>query len=206
MDSAVSLVQAYLHANGYFTVAEYPVIEAMREGEFRTATDVDLLAMRLPGAGRLVTRSDRKGEDLMLGEPDPELRPADDQIDLLICEVKQGRAELNLGATNPDVLRAVLTRFGGETAGETERTVEALMRKGEAECRSGPRVRLIAFGSQTDVPRSRSYHVISLQHVVEFLRRQADAYWHVLRLVQFKNPGLDFLMMLEKARRASPDS
>jgi hypothetical protein len=25
MDNAVALVQAYLHVNGYFTVAEYPV-------------------------------------------------------------------------------------------------------------------------------------------------------------------------------------
>jgi hypothetical protein len=30
MDNAVALVQAYLRVNGYFTVAEYPVVEAMR--------------------------------------------------------------------------------------------------------------------------------------------------------------------------------
>jgi hypothetical protein len=28
MDTSVALVQAYLHVNGYFTVAEYPVLEA----------------------------------------------------------------------------------------------------------------------------------------------------------------------------------
>lgn len=28
MDTAVALVQAYLHVNGYFTVTEYPVLEA----------------------------------------------------------------------------------------------------------------------------------------------------------------------------------
>ena len=27
MDTCVALVQAYLHVNGYFTVAEYPVFE-----------------------------------------------------------------------------------------------------------------------------------------------------------------------------------
>jgi hypothetical protein len=41
MDSAVALVQSYLHVNGYFTVAEYPVLEALREGTPRRVTDVD---------------------------------------------------------------------------------------------------------------------------------------------------------------------
>lgn len=27
MDTAVALVQAYLHVNGYFTVVEFPVLE-----------------------------------------------------------------------------------------------------------------------------------------------------------------------------------
>lgn len=30
MDNAVALVQAYLHVNGYFTVAEYPVLEVLK--------------------------------------------------------------------------------------------------------------------------------------------------------------------------------
>jgi len=30
MDTAVALVQAYLNVNGYFTVVEYPVLEAFR--------------------------------------------------------------------------------------------------------------------------------------------------------------------------------
>jgi hypothetical protein len=40
MDNAVALVQAYLRVNGYFTVAEYPVLEATRDGGYRAATDV----------------------------------------------------------------------------------------------------------------------------------------------------------------------
>ena len=51
MDHAVALVQAYLQANGYFTVAEFPVLEAMEAGGFRSATDVDLIGLRLPRAG-----------------------------------------------------------------------------------------------------------------------------------------------------------
>ena len=50
MDTAVALVQAYLHVNGYFTVVEHPVLE-LRAGQVRTVTDLDVLAYRLPGAG-----------------------------------------------------------------------------------------------------------------------------------------------------------
>jgi hypothetical protein len=35
MDTAVALVQAYLHVNGYFTVAEYPVLGEVKEGAAR---------------------------------------------------------------------------------------------------------------------------------------------------------------------------
>jgi uncharacterized membrane protein YedE/YeeE len=51
MDTAVALVEAYLNVNGYFTVAEYPVLEASRHGGVRAATDLDVLAFRFPGAG-----------------------------------------------------------------------------------------------------------------------------------------------------------
>lgn len=32
MDNAVALVRAYLNVNDYLTVAEYPVLEALRHG------------------------------------------------------------------------------------------------------------------------------------------------------------------------------
>ena len=47
MDTAVALVQAYLRVNGYFTVAEYPVLDATGPGGPRTITDLDILAVRL---------------------------------------------------------------------------------------------------------------------------------------------------------------
>ncbi len=56
MDHAVALVETYLQINGYFTVAEYPVIEATGRDQFKTATDLDILAFRFPGAGRIITR------------------------------------------------------------------------------------------------------------------------------------------------------
>ena len=32
MDTAVALIETYLRVNGYFTVAEYPIIETARNG------------------------------------------------------------------------------------------------------------------------------------------------------------------------------
>lgn len=55
MDNAVGLVQAYLHVNGHFTVTEHPVLEALEHGGVQSATDIDVVALRLPQAGGLVT-------------------------------------------------------------------------------------------------------------------------------------------------------
>jgi len=43
MDNAVALVQAYLRINGYFTVAEFPILEGSH-GQFHEVTDLDMLA------------------------------------------------------------------------------------------------------------------------------------------------------------------
>lgn len=46
MDVAVGLVRAYLQVNGYFTVTEFPVVESVGTGGYRSATDIDVLACR----------------------------------------------------------------------------------------------------------------------------------------------------------------
>ncbi len=68
MDTAVLWVKAYLEANGYFTLAEYQVIEGLDEGGYRTATDLDVMAVRFPGAGRLVPGPDaaKRGSQLRI--------------------------------------------------------------------------------------------------------------------------------------------
>ena len=74
MDTAVALVQAYLNVNGYFTVVEYPVLEAYRGRPARSVTDLDILAFRFAGAGHEVIRGHKHAP---LGgrafEPDPVL-------------------------------------------------------------------------------------------------------------------------------------
>ena len=64
MDPAVALVQAYLQMNGYFTVTEYSVVEAAgRSNQYRMSTDLDVLAVRFPGAGHAVVRRRRRRRD-----------------------------------------------------------------------------------------------------------------------------------------------
>lgn len=200
MDSAVALVEAYLHANGYFTVTEYPVIEALDGGAYRVATDIDVMAVRLPGAGRLIPgRGTRRSGKRTMFRPDPLLDTTDESVDLLIGEVKEGQAILNQGARDPEVLRSVLTRFGGKAAAEVRAVVAQLLRRGEARLDHGPRVRVIAFGS-SGTPR-RSYHVITLGQILTFFRAAFEQHWGIMHQANFKHPGLNFLMLQEKVRR-----
>ena len=193
MDNAVVLVQAYLRVNGYFTVAEYPVIEAMRPGGFRVATDLDILAFRFPGGGRLVPGI----------PPDPVLGIGRDQADMLIGEVKEGSAELNQAATDPAVLRAALTRFGCCPSDHVGHLVEQLLHHGRVLTPGGHHIRMIAFGSVTASGFHR-YTTILLGHVVEYLREYLRENWDVLHNAEFKDPAFGFLMTLEKAARGLP--
>ena len=94
MDNSVALVQAYLRVNGCFTVAECPVIEALRYRECRTLTDLDILASRLPGASRLVP-GENEHSDQALFAPDLTLDIPIKNPDMIIGEIKEGRAKLN---------------------------------------------------------------------------------------------------------------
>jgi len=206
MDPAVGLVEAYLRVNGYFTVTEYPVVEATRHDGYRTATDLDILAFRFPGAGRLVPRVGSKLRPGGLEEqfaPDPRLGVAGNERDMLIGEVKEGRAELNQAATDPAVLRAVLTRFGCCEPQHAPAVVKDLLRTGSTITHCKHRVRLVAFGSLVDNLRSDRCCVVSLGHIKQFLEDYMQEHWDVLSQAQFKDPVLGFLLMQEKARRGN---
>jgi hypothetical protein len=199
MDNAVALVQAYLRVNGYFTVTEFPVIEASRGGAYRTATDLDVLAVRFPGAGQLVPASGRRGgADQEHTVTDPALGTPAEHGDMLIGEVKEGRAVLNAAATDPAVLRTVLVRFGCCSREEAPALVEALLRDGSTLLPMGHRLRLVAFGSVT-AAAGQKYLAISLGQIVEFLQGYLREHWDVLRQAEYKDPALGFLVMLEKA-------
>ncbi len=201
MDNAVALVQAYLHVNGYFTVAEFPVLEATRHGDYREVTDLDILAFRFPGAGRIVGRSRRAASPPF--QPDPALGIASGHADMLVGEVKEGRSELNPAARNPLTLETALARFGCCPSMDAPGIVEDLLRSGRATTSHGHIVRMVVFGAAPDVAQSRRYRTIPLAHVFTFLQDYLHSYWRVLRHAQLKDSTLALLAMMEKAGVAS---
>lgn len=200
MDHAVSLVQAYLQLNGYFTAAEYPVVAAAAgTRRFRSVTDIDILAFRFPATARVIA----DGSPLAAGglaEPDPGLAVPQDRIDMLIGEVKEGRVNFNSGAMDPGVLATVLSRFGCDPADVSD-LVGGLLTRGSVMMSSGYQVRLIAFGAMPPGDEVPPCRIISLGHVLRYLQDYVRRNWAVLRQCQFKDPAFGFLMTLEKARR-----
>ncbi|MDZ4142455.1 MAG: hypothetical protein U1C48_10670 [Methylotenera sp.] len=201
MDNAVALVEAYLYVNGYFTVTEYPVIEAASNHNYRMVTDLDIMAVRFPDAGRLILN---KPDSRRMFAPDSALNCPVDCIDMIVGEVKEGRAELNRGARDPAVLRAMFVRFGCCHEQDAGQLVQQLLRKGSARTPAGHLVRLIAFGTQASDSHPSRYTVISLGHVVQFLQDYLRQHWAILHHAQFKHPAFGFLAMLEKALHDQP--
>jgi hypothetical protein len=130
---------------------------------------------------------------------DPGLGVPPESIDLIIGEVKEGRVGINSGVRDPDVLRAVIGRFGDMA--DTDDVIKNLLDRGSADIPPAYTARVIAFGSfppGAPVPPCR---IISLGHVYGFLQRYVRKNWDMLRHMQFKDPAFGFLMTLEKARR-----
>jgi|GEM_PF-412103 len=198
MDHAVSLVQAYLQLNGYFTTAEYPIMEMTANREFRTITDIDILAFRFPTSSHHVVMHSRP--DLGISEPDPDLAIPGDRIDMIIGEVKEGKVGINSGAVDPTVLRAVMLRFGC-LPGDVDEVFLGLQQRGSAVMPSGYQIRLIAFGAMPPGGAVPPCRIISLGHVLSFLQNYVRVNWAALRHCQFKDPAFGFLMTLEKAKR-----
>ena len=201
MDNAVALVQAYLRLNGYFTVAEYPVI-ASHGAAYRTATDLDVLAVRFPHVGQLVPGKARTGsrdEDHMV--MDPALGVPHGHTDMIFGEVKEGKATLNQPATDAGVIRAALVAFGCCAPDEAPDVTDALVRTGRASLPHGHAIRYVVFAAQTQ-GAGRVYHTVSLGRVVQYLRSYVRDHWEVLRHWDSKEPALGFLITLAKANNS----
>ena len=207
MDPAVALVQAYLQINGYFTVTEYAVVEAAgRPGSYRTSTDLDVLAVRFPGAGHVVVhRRHRHHDETSALAADPALGASDERVDMIVGEVKEGRAELNRGARDPRVLEAVLTRFGCCSAADAPTVVRDLLQRGVSDPPHGHRTRLVAFGTQSQEPLGYPYQVILLSHVLSFTQQFLREHWEILRHAPSKDVALGLLRTLEKIRAATTE-
>lgn len=199
MDNAVGIVEAYLHINGYFTVTEYPIVEHLGSEAFRTVTDLDILAVRFPGSGRLVPSRHRDRHHRRHGifKPDPMLACEHGRVDMIVGEVKEGRAALNKRGRDPAVMKAALVRFGCCPFEKVEDCVERLLARGEVDLPSGHRARLVAFG--TSGHSSHGVRVVKLQHVLEYISSYLDDSWDILKHADYKTSALGFLATLRKA-------
>lgn len=200
MDTAVALVQAYLHVNGYLTVTEYPVAELTRHHGVQNATDIDILGIRLPQAGGIVPAKRKNHVNGFVA--DPLLCVEEGITDFIIAEVKEGPAQLNRGTRNHAVLTAVLLRFGCGPAAEVPQNVDRLLREGRTRTSTNMQVRLIAFGSEADaVPPVPSLE-ISHAHILRFLQAHLRSHWELFHQIHTKDPAFGFLLLMEKAFRA----
>ena len=197
MDIAVNLIENYLRLTGYLTLSEFEV--QRRHGDtYRAVTDVDIMAMRLPGEVFLGDPHDESAAEVLLIE-DPELRIEDDTIDVIIGEVKQGQAVLNAGIRHHAVLHSMLRRVAWVFADGIDGVVEDLAE--HSTCHSAARgggtvrTRLVAFGRSevTDL------NTISLSHVITTMLGFFEEHEEAFRPIQFKEPAPALLRLLLKA-------
>jgi hypothetical protein len=176
----------------------------VRRHEARAVTDLDVLAVRFPGAGRPVSRGRHPtfGGGLAL-EVDPVLDCPVERVDMIVGEVKEGRARFNPAARDPEVLAAALARFGCCGREHAEEAVRELLDRGQADMPHGHRVRLVAFGNVHGEPPlpDPTHRVVPLAHVVAFLRDWLDEHWADLHGIPMKQPALDLLALLRKCER-----
>lgn len=198
MDTAVALIQAYLYANGYFTITEYPILEQIGTDTPRSVTDIDVLAVRFPGAGAINADLDTSGITL---DPDPKLDLSEDTIDVIIGEVKEGAAELNKAARDPAVLTAVCGRIGRISPEIAEDLVASLIETGTAMHPAGIRLRQMVFASRPPTKGNVPYTWISHGHITIWMRNQIREHWDAIKTVQSKDPVLGFMLLREKAER-----
>lgn len=201
MDVSTSLVQAYLHVNGYFTATDYPLVESSRDQAPRTLTDIDMLAVRFghaPVADHRRRRPD-KVHGPVAAVTDPALASPDDRTDMIVAEVKQGKAQVNPGARNRHALAATLARFGCCSKDEAPSLVQALLQHGRAQGESNHVVRMVLFASSGE-RAPRGWHWVHLDHVFRFLDHYLRTEQSVLGHVDLHDPALAWLSLLHKCQ------
>ena len=205
MDASVAIAAAYLQLNGYFVLTELPVQVAERQA-YRTATDLDLLAVRLPHAAEVIPGRSAHARDLLLGQ-DPRLETDPGRTEILIAEVKRGRGRINEGYHEPAVLRFALRRTGCCPSDMIDGHVAALAHRGSIETRTAEghpcRIRLASFaGEPAPVPGGLS---VDLAHCVAFIRERLDRYRGPLRGAYFRDPVLNLLGLIDLLATVSND-
>lgn len=136
--------------------------------------------------------------DLYLGL-DADIEAEEDGVDVIIGEVKEGRAELNAGLRRTDTVAFAIRRLGCCP----ERDVsDAADRDGETHLTMAPglpcRVRLVAFGGSVAAAHGGGVRVISLVHCIQFIERRGKAAWDLVGGLHFEDPMLGLFAFRQK--------
>lgn len=202
MNAGVDLVQAYLHLNGYFTLTELPVIRHSRRG-YEEVTDLDVLAVRFPHAAFVIPGGRPGPADDQSLRLDRRLVLEGDEVDVIIAEVKEGKARVNDALRTEEALLTALRRVGCARDDRLLDAVDALLRTGTARFGSqdGVRfhVRILAFGEGDSGPR-HGYEVVSLAQVARFVEEYLDRYHDALKPADLPESTLGVLHLLRKLR------
>jgi len=197
MDIGVDLIESYLRINGYFTLSEFEVQRKVKNKGYETVTDVDVMGVRYPGHVHAADEHDPKRRKKLLVEDDV-LELNLDEVDVIIGEVKQGKAVWNPGLTSHHTLHAVLARvewlYEDPIANVADRLAEDHVCVSNARGGGRIRTRLVAFGRSP----VNDLHTISLTHVFEFLVNYFERFDDVLKPAQLKAPSAALVRLLVK--------
>lgn len=198
MDTAVAVVKAYLELCGYFVLAELPVRSADEHAP-TDVTDLDIVAVRFPH--RPVSLADplARSLDLLLGTD--AMNDGIDGVDVVIGEVKEGRAQLNPALRRVETVAFALRRVGCCPEERVVEEAQAIVRSGAREmllpgglrCR----VRLVAFAGHGGAAHP-GVLTVSLSHCFRFIAERLHQARQALGNVQFTDPVLGIAALQDK--------
>ena len=200
MDIAVNLVESYLRLCGYLTDSEFDVLRRNEQGSYESATDIDVLALRIPG--QVYVAGDPHGEEegsMLAIDEDEALQLEPDLVDVIVGEVKESEAVLNPGLKEHKVLHGVLRRLEWLYGDSLPEAVESLQARAVAYTTSQDgaelRTRLVAFGRSP----LNDLHTISLSYIVEQMMAFFERFDEVIRPTHYKDPAPALLRLLVKS-------
>src|SRR5262245_7038999 len=106
MDPAVAIVKSYLEPCGYFFLTKLPV-RVNSGGDYRDATDLDIIAGRFPLSHRRPPARLSKSLDTFLAV-DPIFGVEANAIDVIVGEVEEGHARLNRALRGAEIVAFAL--------------------------------------------------------------------------------------------------
>jgi hypothetical protein len=160
-------------------------------------TDMDVLAVRFPHAQHWIPGKGVAGQEL---GRDKALDIDAEHMQLIIGEVKEGKAWINRNALRPRVLEAAVRRFGC-CEEHPRRIAEQLLAEGVTETNvSGLpcRVRLIVFGGVEDSDHPTRYACIPLKHVIEYVNAYMHRYASIFQPAEMKDDALSLMALMAK--------